>query len=321
MDNTHDIIIIGTGPAGLAASLYAGRYKMKILTISKEFGGAAAKAGKIHNYPGVKAIDGYELAKIMKEQAAELGTEFLEGEVTSVTRNEDGCTTVTVDDKTYTASTLIFAHGTVWRHLGIPNEEKLTGKGVHYCATCDGPLYGGKKVAIVGGGDSSIKGANLTAEYAEKIYIITLDDDIHAEPINREILEGFGDKIEIISNNTVSEIIGETMLEKVILKEEFNGSKELVVDGLFVEIGSAPNPTLAKSIGVETDERGYIKVSNMMETNVPGVFAAGDIVNHFGPFKQDITAAALGSVAATSAYNYEKKHGDVCHKHGQVKTS
>src|SRR3989344_5625196 len=151
MDEVYDSIIIGMGAAGLAASLYSGRYKMRVLVVGKEFGGETAWAGTIHNYPGVKDINGYDLMKIMKEQASELGVSFKEGEVTSVGRDESGCFKVTVGETEYASATIIFAHGTQRRRLGIPNEKELTGKGVHFCVTCDGPIYGGKVIAIVGG--------------------------------------------------------------------------------------------------------------------------------------------------------------------------
>lgn len=316
MDEIYDSIIIGSGAAGLAASLYAGRYTMKVLTLGKEFGGETATAGIIHNYPGVPDIEGYELMKIMRKQAEALGVKVLEGEVTDITKDDSGCFSVHLEEKIHQSASVIFAHGTQRRHLGIPNEKELTGKGIHYCITCDGPLYSGKTIAIVGGGDASVKGANLAAEYAEKIYLITLEKDVRAEPINYDLMKKHGDKVVIISENTVSEIVGNGTLEKVVLKNEFNGSRDLLVTGLFVEIGAVPDAVLPQKLGVALDERGYVAVDNMMKTNISGVFAAGDIVNHFGSFKQDITAAAMGAVAATSAYDYRKKNGDVCVLHG-----
>ena len=316
MEEHYDVVIVGTGAAGLSASLYAGRYKMKVLTIGEDFGGATATAWTIWNYPGAKAIDGYDLMKIMKEQAEGVGAKIIDGKVTKVEKEGD-CFIVSTRDKKYETSTVIFAIGTERRHLGLPNEKELTGKGIHYCATCDAPLYTGKTIIVVGGGDSSVKGINLAGEYAEKIYLVTMEKVLHAEPVNLDQMKKLGDKVEILYETTIEEIIGTEMFEKVRLSKEFNGSNELVADGLFIEIGAVPDVELPKSLGVALDEHGYIKVNNMMQTNIPGIYAAGDAVNTFGSFKQDITAACTGSVAATSAYEFERKYGDMCEKHAK----
>ena len=310
----YDLIIIGSGAAGLGAALYSGRYRLKTLVIGKEFGGETAKAGTIENYPGIQATDGYELMKVMKQQAKNLGVESLDAEVTEAKR-EEHCFEVCADKTTYQTHAIIFAIGAERRRLNLPNEKELTSKGVHYCVTCDGPVYNGKTIAMVGGGDASVKGAVLAAEYVSKLFLIVRGKEVTAEPINLERMKKLGDKIEVLLETEVKEIVGENKLEKVVLSREFKGSNELVVDGLFVEIGAVPNVFLAKSLGVELDDHGYIKADNMMQTNIDGVFAAGDAVNHFGSFKQDITAAAMGAVAATSAYNDRKVHGELCELH------
>lgn len=310
----YDFIIVGSGAAGLGAALYAGRYRMKVLVLGKEFGGETAKAGTIENYPGAPAIDGYELMQVMKKQAAALGVEFVSAAATDVARQEH-CFEIMANKTTYEAHHILFATGAERRRLGLPNEKELTGRGVHYCVTCDGPVYGGKTIAMVGGGDASVKGANLAAEYVAKLYLIVRGKEVTAEPINLEKLKALGDKVEVLYENEVKEIVGTQKLEKVVLSKPYKESSELVVDGLFVEIGAVPNVELAKKLGVELDERGHIKVDNMMQTNIDGVFSAGDAVNHFGAFKQDITAAAMGAVAATSAYNDHKIHGDLCAYH------
>lgn len=312
----YDIVIIGSGAAGLGAALYAGRYRMKVLVVSKEFGGETASAGKIENYPGAPSTDGYDLMNVMKKQAKELGVQFMDSEVTSITRQEH-CFEVKTKNVTYQTHEVIFATGAERRRLGLPNEKELTGKGVHYCVTCDGPVYGGKTIALVGGGDASVKGAVLAAEYVNKIYLIIRGEDVPAEPINLDRMKKLGDKVVLLKETEVKEIVGQNKLERLILSKPFNGSEELIVDGLFVEVGAVPNVELAKSLGVELDDHGYIKSDNMMKTNVDGVFAAGDTVNHFGPFKQDITAAAMGAVAATSAYNDHKIHGELCPWHAK----
>ena len=315
-DINYDIVIIGSGAAGLGAALYAGRYRMKVIVVSKEFGGETASAGTIENYPGAPSVDGYELMEVMKKQAKDLGVQFVDSEVMAITRQEH-CFEIKTQKVTYQTHEVIFAVGAERRRLGLPNEKELTGKGVHYCVTCDGPVYGGKTIAMVGGGDASVKGAVLAAEYVNKIYLLVRGKEVMAEPINLDRMKNLGDKIEVLLETEVKEIVGTTKLEKLKLSKEFNGSDELVVDGVFVEIGAIPNVELAKSIGVELDGHGYIKVDNMMKTNIDGIFAAGDTVNHFESFKQDITAAATGAVAATSAYNDHKIHGELCPWHAR----
>lgn len=314
MDKVYDLIVVGSGAAGLSAAIYAGRYKMRTLVFGDVFGGYTTIAGPIGNYPGYIEIDGFDLVMKMKEQAEALGAQIKDDKVVSVER-PDSCFTVNTEGgDSYRATAVVFATGSEHRRLGLPNEEALTARGVHYCATCDGPVYSGKTIAMVGGGDSSVKGVNLTAEYAKKIYLITREKEIRAEPINQEQMEGLvaAGKVEIIPENEVAEIVGTEHLEKIILKSPFNGSTELDVAGLFIEIGATPRSHLAKDIGVALDERGHITVTPMMITNIPGIFAAGDVTPLFGGFKQDITAAAMGAVAATSAYQYYKTHGNQC---------
>lgn len=319
-DNVYDLIVLGSGAAGMSAAIYAGRYKMTTLVFGAAFGGYTTIAGPIGNYPGYIEVDGFDLMMKMKEQAEALGTKVKDELVVSVEK-PDGCFLVkTEKGEEYHASTVIFATGSEHRRLGLPNEEELTSKGVHYCATCDGPLYAGKTIATVGGGDSSVKGVNLTAEYAKKIYLITREKEIRAEPINHEqmkTLEKEG-KVEVIFENEIEEIVGTDRLERIILKNPHNGSKELSASGLFVEIGATPRSDVAKELGVTLDKRGHIEVTPMMITNIEGVFAAGDVTPLFGSFKQDITAAAMGAVAATSAYQYYKTHGNLCLKHAKV---
>jgi thioredoxin reductase (NADPH) len=315
----YDLIIIGTGAAGLSAAVYAGRYKLKTLVVGKEFGGETSTAWIISNYPGLPEIDGYELMTRMRDQAKSNGAEVIEGEVTKVEK-QGHCISVFANGQEYQSKTLIFAVGTERRKLGLPNEKDLVGKGVHYCVTCDGPLYTGKTIAIVGGGDASVKGTNLAGVYAKKVYLLTREKELHAEPINYDQMKKLGDKVEVIFESQVKEIVPKSTglgLEKIVL--ETNGKVgDLPVDGLFVEIGALPNVSLAQAVGVELDERGYIKVDSFMQTNIDGIFAAGDTTNHFGPFKQDITAAATGAMAATSAFKDLGLHGsEVCEVHAK----
>lgn len=313
-----DVLILGSGAAGLAAAVYAGRYRLDTAVLTGgEFGGETSTGGKVENYPGFLSIDGFELMVKFREQAQKLGAKIFDDTASSVEKEAHCFAVKGTSGEIYRAHALIFATGSKRRRLGLENEKELVGRGVHYCITCDGPVYGGKTIAIVGGGDASIKGANLAAEYVKKIYLIVRGDAVLAEPINLENLNKLGDKVETLLETEVRQIHGTARLEKLTLSKPYQGSPELPVDGLFVEIGAEPNTDLAKSIGMELDERGYIRVNNMMQTNVDGVFAAGDTTNFFGSFKQDITAAAMGAVAATSAYNDGKIHGEACPYHAR----
>ncbi|MDP3982290.1 MAG: FAD-dependent oxidoreductase [bacterium] len=310
----YNLVIVGSGAAGLSAAVYAGRYKLSPLVIEGEFGGETSTAGVIENYPGIPAIEGYELMKTMRKQAEGIGAHFLEGWVQEV--QQDGtCFVIKTKKDEVRASSVIFATGAKRRHLNLPNEKELTGKGVHYCWTCDGPLYGGKTVAMVGGGDSSVKGVNFLAEYASSIYLIVRGEEVSAEPVNYERMQKLGDKVKVILETEVKEIVGEKKLEKIVLSREYNGSLELSPDALFVEIGFEPDQTFVQQLGLESDPKGYVKTDSRMATNIPGIFVAGDMTNHFGGFKQDVTASALGSVAATSAYEYIKSNPGICVSH------
>jgi thioredoxin reductase (NADPH) len=318
---TYDLIIIGSGAAGLSAGIYAGRFKLRTLVIGKEFGGETATAWTIENYPGIPAVDGYDLVSRMREQAKVSGAEMAEGEVESI-QKVGHCFTVMAGGKEYQSKSLILALGTNRRKLGLPNEAELVGKGVHYCATCDAPLYHDKIVGIVGGGDASVKGAILAGMHAKKVYLITRESELHAEPANLEQMKRLGDKVEVIYDAAVSEISPKEYgvgLQSVTLSSKGNLGK-VSVDGLFVEIGAEPNVDLAVRLGVELDDKGYIKVDNLMRTNIDGVFAAGDATNHFGAFKQDITAAATGAVAAASAFKDLGEHGaTACEMHARAR--
>ena len=302
----YDLIIIGGGVAGFSAAIYAGRYEMKVLLFEgPKPGGETATGGLFENYPGIVSIPGFDLYLQFKKHAETVGTTVQQGVVTALAK-EGETFLVTVDERNqFTSSSVIFAHGQSRRHLGLPREEALTGRGVSYCATCDGPLYRGKTVAVVGGGDASIKGVNLLAEYAKKIYLIVRDVTINAEPVNYTRMKEKGDTIEVLFETKVEELFEEEgKLRGVRLSRSFQGSDTLMADGLFVEIGAEPNRVLPSKLGVVLNERGYVHVDQFMKTNVSGVFAAGDATDASGSFRQAITAAAQGSMAATSVYDY-----------------
>ncbi|MBI2645109.1 FAD-dependent oxidoreductase [Candidatus Uhrbacteria bacterium] len=311
----YDLIVVGSGAAGLSAGIYAGRYRLKTAVFGDEFGGLNTNAGNIQNYPGYVEIDGLELVMRMKEQALIAGAEVIDQRIMHITKADDGCFFVqTEKGDEHHATAIILATGSAHRHLGLPHEKEWTSKGIHYCTVCDAPLYGDKTIAIVGGGDGAIKGASLAAEYAKKMYILVRGPKLRAEPINIDALMKFGEKVQILYETQVTALLGTDRLEGITLSRAYQGVLELSLDGLFIEIGQSPRVELAQALGVSLDATAYINTDATMKTNIEGVFVAGDVSNLFGTFRQDITVAAMGAVAATSAYQYIKKHGVGCKK-------
>ncbi len=306
-----DVLIIGSGIAGLSASLYSARYELSTVVIGDILGGATSSAWTVENYPGFEAIDGYDLIVKVRDQVAKLGVQIATDRVTDIAKTADGFELKTEAGETHHGKTVIFAVGAARRKLNLPKEDDFAmGRGVHYCTTCDGPLYKGKTIGVVGGGDAAAKGLVLASQYAAKIHVFVRGDHLKAEPINLERLRGpmESGQIEVHYNTKVSELLGDERLSGVTLKAgKDEKTLALVLDGLFVEIGAIPEVELAEKLGIRLDDYGYLAVNNMMETNVPGTYAAGDTTNFFGHFKQDITAAAMGSVAATSAFGFLQK--------------
>jgi len=298
----YDLVIIGAGPAGLSASIYASRYKIEHLVIGKILGGIATEAYEIKNYPGVENITGLELANKMIEHAKRSGASFLEDEVSVVDREDDGIFIIkTKKNNKILARKIILAMGASRAQLNISGEKEFWGKGVTYCATCDAPLYRDKVVAVVGGGDSAFSSAVLLANYARKIYLIHRSENFRAQKAWQNQVDGLGNKIIKILNNEVKEIKGDKVLRKVFLKNPHQENQELELDGLFIEIGSLPNSELARSIGVEIDDKRQIKITNEGRTNIKDVYGAGDITNLTG-LKQIVVAAAQGAIASHSVF-------------------
>jgi len=309
----HDTIIIGGGVAALGAALYAGRFEMSTLVISENVGGTIINTNDIANYPGFNMITGMDLIEKMHNHVKEYNVEFKTEKVLKIVRSDEGCFHVLTKDNDYHAMTVIIATGTEWRKLNVPGEKEYTGKGVHYCGLCDGPFYKDKVVAIVGGSDSAAKEALLLTQFAKKVYIIYRREKIRAEPINRTRVEK-NEKIEIIPNTNVVEIKGEKMMTHVVLDNEYKGSKDFKLDGIFVEIGHIPLTGVAKELNLKLDKKGEIIVDRSGYTNVDGVFAAGDVVNT--EFKQAITGVAEGVTAAYNAYHFlEGKEKIECYVH------
>lgn len=299
----YDVIIVGGGAAGLSASIYCRRYNLSTLVITKDYG-SAAEAPIIENYPGFISISGIELINRFWEQAQNAGVEILMDEVIKITKKEELFEVVA--SETYYSRAVIIATGGKRKELNIPGEREFRGRGVSYCATCDAPLYRNKVVAVIGGGDSACVSSLHLAEFASKVYQIHRRDMLRCEPINaKKVLENR--KIEIIYNATPTEIFGQNRVEGIRIR--FNDGREetIKVDGVFVEIGSVPNSSLAKALGVITDEEGYVVVDSGMRTNIEGVFAAGDVTNASEKFEQIVTAVAEGALSARSAYEFLRK--------------
>lgn len=293
----YDIIILGAGPAGMTSAVYAARYNLKTLIVSKDVGGVANLAHKVENWPGIIRIPGTELMQNFKKQVKTLGVGIVEDKVEKIANKFE---VITASNKKFEAKTLIFALGTVRRKLNVPGEDEFTGKGVSYCATCDCVFFKNKTVCVVGGRNSAAMAALLLSEYAKKVYIIYRRDKLRADPILIEQAEK-NPKIEMIYKAEVAKIIGTKFVEKIVLK---NG-KEMPMEGVFVEIGGIPSTGLAKKIGVKLDENSFIITDANMQTNIPGVFAAGDITNT--PLAQIVTACGDGAKAAYSAFHFLKK--------------
>ena len=305
-DLEWELIVIGGGPAGMTAAIYGARYGLKTLLIeSKVLGGAQATSPGIENYPGYTFIVGIELANKMKEQVRKSGAVIKEiTDVRSIERgNDNGDFLLDTRRGVYRAKAIIIATGGGHKHLDIPGEDMLTGRGVSFCATCDGPLFRDKTVAVVGGGNTAVTEALYLTEVTKKVYLIHRRDELRAEKIVQDYI--FNSDVEILWDTIVKEIKGDDLVNELVLENvKTHEQHSLKIDGVFVALGSKPESALAKSIGVETNERGEILVNAKQSTNVPGVFAAGDVVESM---KQIAVAVGHGAIAADSAYSYIRR--------------
>ncbi|MFH1229747.1 MAG: thioredoxin-disulfide reductase [Candidatus Aenigmatarchaeota archaeon] len=297
----YDLIIIGVGPAGLAAGLYASRRNLKTLVIGKMLGGQMSYAPSVENYPGLEPTHGIKMAEKMRDQAKSFGCEVKMDEVVELTLAGD-VKKIKTKSGEYLAKTVLIATGSHYRKLDAEGESKFIGKGVSYCAICDGPLFKGKKIAVIGGSDSAVKSALYLSEIASEIFMIHRRGELRAEEANQDKLRK--SKVKMIWNSVVEKIDGDNLVRKITIKDvNTDERKEMEVDGVFVEIGEIPTTEIMKAAGVEVNDKNFINVDGKFQTNVPGVFAAGDVT---GSFAQIIVAAAGGAEAATSAYMYLK---------------
>ena len=307
MEGVRDIIILGSGPAGLTAAIYAARADLKPLVIEgTQPGGQLTITTDVENYPGFEQpVMGPELMDVMKRQAARFGTEF---EFESIDRVEfgDSVKTLHAGGKTYRCRALVISTGATARWLDLPSEERLKGHGVSACATCDGFFFKGQVIVVVGGGDTALEEATFLTKFGSKVFVVHRRDELRASKAMQE--RAFKNpKIEFIWNSAVSEVIGDGKVAGVRLKDVATG-KERTLDcgGLFVAIGHTPNTSLFKGL-LTMDENGYLIVEpGTSRTNVAGVFAAGDVADHV--YRQAVTAAGMGCMAALDAERFLAGH-------------
>jgi len=300
---TYDIAIIGGGVVGLSAAIYAGRLDLKTVIIAKNFMGTLAKTHLVENYPGFKSITGFELTSNILEHAKQYKPDMIEREVIKIEKCKT-CFKISTKKETISAKNILFATGTIWRNLNVPGEDKFAGKGVHTCAMCDGPFYKNKILALVGGGDSAAKETLLLSQYAKEVYMI-IRSTLKAEPVHKNRIRA-EKKIKVMEGYQVKEIKGDESVSSVILDKEYNGSKELKVNGVFVEIGHIPLSGLAVNLGVKTNDKGEIIIDKTSKTNVEGIWAAGDVAD--AKYKQAITG--VGEAIKAIYDIYEKVTGE-----------
>lgn len=299
----YDTIVIGSGPAGLTAAIYAQRSEIKTLVLEKApmSGGQVINTYEVDNYPGTPGISGFDLSIQFRDHSEKLGTVFVNGEVKKF-RIENDIKILTLDNgDEYKAKTIIIATGGVPRHLNVEGEEKYSGLGVSYCATCDGAFFKNKVTAVVGGGDVAVEDAIFLSRVCKKVYIIHRRDEFRANKGNISKLKAQAN-IELVLDSVVERINGKDIVESIDVKNVKNEkTTSLDVDGVFIAVGYIPNSAIYKEI-INTDEGGYIIADESCETNIPGVFAAGDVRTK--RLRQIVTATADGASAVTAVEHY-----------------
>jgi len=297
----YDIIIIGAGPAGMTAGIYAARREMKTLIIGKEVGGQMVWASEIENYPGFKSINNYDLIMKIQEQVKGLDVEIKTAEVKKIEKKDDVFILRTSKEE-YKAKTIVIALGLSPRRLAIPGETEFANKGVSYCANCDGPFYKDKVVAVIGGGNAALDAAEVLSKIGKQIYLVHRQEEFRAfEALIEDVKER--KNIELIFNSEVQEITGKDRVEKIkIVDNKIKQEKEIAVDGVFVEVGRIANTDLVANL-VERDKTNQIIVDENQATTTSGLFAAGDVTNKSN-FKQITIAMGEATIAALAAYQY-----------------
>jgi thioredoxin reductase (NADPH) len=305
-EKNYDLVIVGAGPAGLTASIYASRYGVAHIIVGSLLGGQISETHLIDNYPGIEDATGFDFSQKLGHHAQKYGTEIIPTTVKTITKENNLFELKLDNGNILEAKTILLATGTKRRKLSVKGEEEFLGKGVSHCATCDGFFYRNKTIAVIGGSDSAAGATVYLADIAEKVYLIYRKDQLRCEPYWQKLIEK-NSKIEVVYNTNLKEISGQVKVEKVVLDKKYKDSDEIAVDGVFIEIGSDPNVDFARDLQLEIDEKNYIKIQADSATSISGVWAAGDITNGSDKFRQVITAAAEGAIAARSIFNYLKK--------------
>lgn len=300
--SVYDLIIAGAGPAGITASVYAARKKMSFIIISKDVGGQAILSSDIENYTGYQFITGIELAHRFREHMEQFNIELKEGVTINLLEKKDKIVNIETDNGTYQSKTAIIATGRIPRKLGISGEDEFKNKGVTYCATCDGPLFLNKNVAVIGGGNSALDATLQLMKIANKIHLIDIQPKLRADSIMVEKAET-SNKVVIYNNTTVKQISGDKLVNAITVEQQ-GKITNLSVEGVFIEIGSSPASDFAKDI--EKNKSGEVIINCECETNIPGIFAAGDVTSV--PAKQVIVACGEGAKSAMIAFEYLSKN-------------
>ena len=301
-----ELVIVGAGPAGLAAGMYAARSGLKTLILEEKMaGGTTADAPIVENYPGFSKISGGELAEKMVLQCRQLGVTIRELESVTELILEENDRIVKTNKTTYTSKAILLATGSHYKEIGVNGEKKFKGRGVSYCGVCDGPLFKGKRVLVVGGGNTSATTTLYLSGIVSEVFVVHRREAFRAE---RALVEDIQSKknVTIFWDTEIQEIIGNAVVNQVIIvHKKTNESKQLKVDAVFVQIGEAPNNQIVQNTGINLNTKGHIITDSSQRTNIPGIYAAGDLTNH--PVKQIGTAVGQGITAALEAYSYIKQ--------------
>jgi len=298
MQRIYDLIIIGAGPAGITAAVYAARKKMDTLVVTKDIGGQAAWSGDIQNYTGYQFISGPELAEKFEEHMRKFNFDIRENEEVTKLAARQNNFLVKTDKNSYRAKTVIVASGKKSRELAVSGEKEFKNKGLVYCATCDAPLFSEDDVAVIGGGNAALDATLQLMKIANYVYIINRSNSLRGDEIMQEKIKK-SKKVSILNNSQVIEILGDNFVNAIKIEKD-KKEETLAVQGIFVEIGLIPNSDFA--VDLSKTERGEIKINNKNETNIPGIFAAGDVTDIFE--KQIIIAAGEGAKATLSVFRY-----------------
>lgn len=300
---SYDVIVVGAGPAGMTAALYASRANLSVLMLDRGiYGGNLNNTAAIENYPGFKSIQGPELAQDMYQGATQFGAQYAYGTVEKVELDGDLKRLTTDMGDVFETKALIIATGTQQRHMGVPGEEEYGGRGVSYCAVCDGAFFKNKHVIVVGGGDSAVEEGMYLTQLADKVTVVVRRDQLRAQPLIQEQAKQ-NNKMEFVFNTSVTEVLGdENKVTGVKVHNSQTGADEqLQADGVFIYVGSLPMTAPFKNLGI-LNEQGYVKTNDLMVADVPGIFAIGDVRET--PLRQVATAVGDGAIAGQQVYQY-----------------